>query len=340
MKKNNLLAILALAASPAFLHAQTESYSDIVGYQKTTLGVGLNPIGIPLLNSDLFKGSAVSLSGSTLSLASVSNVGALLTSGEPHYLEVYSGALKGDRFDIDTAATITAANGAVVLNSASANNTLAVSNIGAALDGATVAVRRHITLEKVQSFVQGSLVGNNTPANADQILIFNPNTQSFLTYYLRLDGITWRGSTTGTATQNKVPVPPGVGVFLKKNSSGVDFLSSGLVRQNDFSLPYKAGLQLLAPGFPLAYSPSTLGATAANGWSGNNTPASADQIQIFNTGSGAFATYYLRLDGSTWRGTTTGTAPQTSNNVVSDASAFFVKRASADANNVLLNPVQ
>jgi hypothetical protein len=41
MKKNNLLAILALAASPAFLHAQTESYSDIVGYQTITLPVGL-----------------------------------------------------------------------------------------------------------------------------------------------------------------------------------------------------------------------------------------------------------------------------------------------------------
>ena len=186
MKKTNLLAVLALAATPAFLHAQTTSYSDIVGYQKTSLVVGLNPVGIPLLNNDLFKGPATSLSGSTLSLSSVSNAGALLTSGEPHYLEVYSGALKGDRFDIDTAATITAANGTVVLSSSSANNTLAVASIGTALDGETVAIRRHITLEKVQSFVQGALVGNNTPANADQILIFNPNTQSFLTYYLRL----------------------------------------------------------------------------------------------------------------------------------------------------------
>jgi len=340
MKMLNLAAALTLIASLGSVQAQTSSYSDIVGYQTTSLGVGLNPIGIPLLNPDLFKGSAVNLSGSNLSLSSVSNAGTLLTNGEPHYLEVYSGPLKGDRFDIDTAATIAASNNTIVLNGSSANNTFSVSGIGSSLDGASVAIRRHITLEKIQSFVQGSLVGNNTPANADQILIFNPSTQSFLTYYLRLDGVTWRGSTTGTTAQNKIPVPPGVGVFIKKNSSAVNLVATGSVRQNDFSLPYVTGLQLLAPGFPMALSPSSLGALGSNGWSGNNTPASADQIQIFNTGSGTFATYYLRLDGVTWRGTTTGTTTQTSNNIIADAGAFFVKRASADANNVLINPVQ
>ena len=37
MKKTNLFAVLALAATPALLHAQTTNFSDIVGY--TTLNV-------------------------------------------------------------------------------------------------------------------------------------------------------------------------------------------------------------------------------------------------------------------------------------------------------------
>ena len=340
MKKTNLFAILTLAATPAFLHAQITSYSDIVGYQSTSLAVGLNSVGFPLLNSDLIKTTASSTTSNAVSLTGQSDVGAALTTGEPYYIEVYSGSLKGDRFDVDTAATKTAANGSVVLSSSSSNNTYPVASIASQLDGQTVALRKHVTLEQVQSFVQGSLVGNNTAGNADQILLFNTATQQFLTYFLRADGVTWRGSTTGTVSQNKVPVPPGTGVFIKKNGSTINIVSAGTVRQNDFALPYVSGLQLQAPGFPLGYSPGALGATSANGWSGNNTAASADQIQIFNPGSGSFTTYFLRADGSTWRGTTTGTTPQTSNNIVGDSVAYFVKKASANADNVLINPVQ
>ena len=151
MKKTNLFAVLALAATPAFLHAQTTSYSDIVGYQTISVPVGLSTAAFPLLNNDIVKTSSTSLTGNALSLSGETNVGSKLSSGEPYYIEVYSGALKGDRFDVNTAATITAANGTVVLDSASANNTFSVGSIIAQLDGASVALRKHITIEQIQS---------------------------------------------------------------------------------------------------------------------------------------------------------------------------------------------
>jgi len=253
---------------------------------------------------------------------------------------VYSGTLKGDRFDVDTAATKTAANGTVVLSAASANNTINLSSVLTNLDGVSVAIRKHVTLEQVQAFVDSPMTGSNTPSLADQIQLFNNSTGSFMTYGLRADGLTWRGSTTGTVVQNKVPVPPGTGVFLKKTSGTANLVSSGSVRINDFAHPYKSGLQLLAPGFPVGYSPAGLGGTVSNGWTGNNTPSSADQIQVLNSGGASFTTYYLRSDGTSWRSSSTGTVNQASNTIISDAGAFFVKRSTANSDNILIGPVQ
>jgi len=337
MKKTNLFAVLALAATPAFLHAQTTSYSDIVGYQKVSVPSGLSTAGFPLLNSDLVKSSASSVSGNAVTLSGESNVGAKLASAEPYYVEVYSGALKGDRFDVNTAATITAANGTVVLDSASANNTYPVASIASQLDGATVALRKHITIEQVQSMSSAALVGNNSAAAADQIQFYDSTATAYVGYFLRGDGVTWRKVGT-TATANKTPIPPGTGVFISKQGSAVELTASGSVRQNDFALPYVAGLQLKAPAYPIDISPSGIGATAANGWSGNNSAAAADQIQVYNPTASAYDGYFLRGDGTTWRKVGTTTTVTTSN-VATSAQAYFVTRATGNSDNTLVNPI-
>jgi hypothetical protein len=40
--------------------------------------------------------------------------------------------------------------------------------------------------------------GNNNAANADQLQVYNPVTDTFTNYFLRADGVTWRiqGTTT------------------------------------------------------------------------------------------------------------------------------------------------
>jgi hypothetical protein len=337
MKKTNLLAILALAAAPAFLHAQTTNYSDIVGYQKVSVPAGLSTAGFPLLNSDLVKSSASSVSDNAVTLSGESNVGAKLTSGEPYYVEVYSGALKGDRFDVNTAATITAANGTVVLDSASANNTYAVASIANQLDAATVALRKHVTIEQVQAMSSTSLIGNNSAAAADQIQLYDSTAGAYVGYFLRGDGVTWRKVGTVT-TANKTPIPPGTGVFISKQGSAVELTSTGTVRQNDFAQPYVAGLQLKAPAFPIDISPSGIGATAANGWTGNNSATAADQIQIYNPSAGAYEGYFLRADGTTWRKVGTVTTV-TSSNLATSSQAYFVSRNSASSDSILLDPI-
>jgi len=332
--KNVVASLLVGYASQ--VSAQTVS-TPIVGFQTISVPVGLSTAGFPLLNSDLLKTSATSLTGNSLSLSGETNVGSKLTSGEPYYIEVYSGNLKGDRFEVNTASTINAANGTVVLDSASGNNTYAVSSIASQLDGATVALRKHVTIEQVQAMSSASLVGSNTQTSADQIQLYNSTTQAYDSYFLRGDGITWRKVGT-TTSANKVPIPPGTGVFVSKKSGAVNLTATGTVRQNDFSSPYKVGLQLLSPGYPLDLSPSGLGGTSVNGWTGSNTQTAADQIQTYNPVTQAYDAYFLRGDGTTWRKVGTTTTVTTSN-VVASGGAYFASRKTADENNILVNPI-
>ena len=76
----------------------------------------------------------------------------------------------------------------------------------------------------------------------------------------------------------------------------------------------------------------------ANGWTGNNTAGSADQIQVYNPDISGYDSYYLRADGITWRkvGTTTTV---TTTDVATSAQAFFISRKTADSSNILVNPI-
>jgi len=319
------------------LFSQSTVSTPIVGFQKVTVPVGLSTAGFPLLNADLIKGTASSVSGSSVTISGETNVGAKLTSGEPYYIEIYSGALKGDRFDVNTASTITAANSTVVLDSSSGNNTYPVASIAAQLDGVIIALRKHITIEQIQAMASSALVGNNTATSADQIQLYDNATGGYSSYFLRGDGVTWRKVGTVT-TANKVIVAPGTGVFIAKKTGSIDLIATGSVRQNDFANPFKVGLQLSAPAYPIDLSPAGIGGTVSNGWTGNNTATSADQIQVYNTGSGGYDSYFLRGDGTTWRKVGTVTTV-TSNSVVAAGQAYFVSRKSADSSNVLVNPI-
>jgi len=339
MKKLNVTLAILVAAVMAG-NAQTVT-SDIVGYQSTTILPGLNAVGISLLNADTIKGSASGATSTSVQISGQTNIGSLLTADESYYIEVYSGVSKGDRFDVDVPATIASASSNIVIKVSSPNNTsLFTSSVIASSD--IVALRKHITIEQVKNSLvsgSGSWVGNNSSSSADQIQILDPIAQSFTIYYLRADGTTWRGNLTGTAPQNKAPIAPGKGVLINKKGSQMNLSIVGSVRNNDFAMPYYAGLDLKAPPIPKGFSPASLGATAANGWTGNNSVASADQIQILNSATQAFTTYNLRTDGITWRGNLTSTTPQTAVDIINSDSAYLVTRRNSNLDGVLTNPL-
>ena len=138
MKKTNLFAILALAATPAFLQAQTTSYSEVVGYSQINAASGTVLIVPGFVKASAYSGLAT-ISGQSLSATGLTS-SALNTSNfsdrpnyPTHYVEITAGAYEGYSFDIasNTATQITAVG------------------IPSALNGQTVSIviRPHVTLD-------------------------------------------------------------------------------------------------------------------------------------------------------------------------------------------------
>lgn len=328
------LAIIIAAGLSA--NAQTNTATtDPVGFQSTTIQPGTATLANPLVNANVTQSGVSANTASVITLSGVSNVGSLLTAGEPYYVEVVNGTLEGERFDVDTAATIAAANATIVINTASSNNTSTLSS--STLSDASLALRKHVTLEQIQGYFSPALIGNNSANSADQIAFFDPVSGALVSYFLRADGVTWRQVGT-TTTANKTPIPSGTGFFITKRTAATTYTSVGSVRNNDFAFPMAGGSTFLAPGYPVSYSPATLGGTSANQWTGNNSANSADQLQVFNPSTGAFTAYFLRGDGTTWRQVGT-TITVTSDQLFADNNGFLVLKRVADPNYILLNPV-
>jgi len=317
MKKLNVaLAILVTAVMAG--NAQTTVTSDIVGYQTTSVPVGLSALGFPLLNPNLVSGVVSANTTSTVSITGGSGIVGSLVSTKPYYIEVTSGSLVGERFDVNVATTT---SDTVGIDTASLNNTRVLS--AGALTGQSVALRQHITLNQIQSMFASALTGNNTASLADSVILVEAGAAK--TYYLRADGVTWRTSGDSTDKAYKA-IAPGTGILFKKVGSAGSLTAVGNVRGNDFARNYVSGLQLTALPFPLEKSPSAIGGAGANGWVGSNTQASADQICVFE--SGAAKTYYLRSGALVWR-TSGDTADYASTAILKSDAGYYVKKASA-----------
>jgi hypothetical protein len=338
MKPAILLTAVLLAGATISSHAQNAT-TDPVGFQSKTIPVGVTPLANPLINSNSLTAQVSSNTASVISLSTSDNLATILNSTEnagfPFYIEVVSGALEGERWEVNLSSTIASGNSTITIDTASPNNTSTLAP--SSLVGSTLALRKHVTLSQLQSFFSPALIGNNNAANADQISVYNPVTNTFRNYFLRGDNLTWRIQGT-TTNASKFSLPPGTGFLVRKLQSSTTFTSVGSVRTNDFSFPMPQGASFRAPGYPISYSPADLGGTSANGWTGNNNANLADQLRVYNPATNTFRNYFLRGDGVTWRiqGTTTVV---TSDQLFSDNSAFMVLKRQADTNYVLVSPI-
>jgi len=315
MKMLNLAAALTLIASLGSVQAQTSSYSDIVGYETKALPANTyTSIGINLMNPDLLVSSITSTSSTALSVSGSSNVGALLTSTEPYYVEIKSGSAEGARLDVDVAATIAAANGTILINAASYNNTDLLSSISGSLAGASVALRKHVTLNDVGASITGLTAGSS--GTGDEILLLDAASGGFQTY-LRRSSTTWRDA--NNTTVNTLPIPPGTGIIVNKRAVAGSLTTTGSVRANNFALNTVAGYQLVTLGYPLDRSPNDIGAdNVANGWTSGVT---GDSFMLLNS-AGGFDKYLFRT-ATSWRDANNTTVTTTKFLVSGDSYVLF-----------------
>ena len=330
-----LMAALAAGLGFSSLSLAQSVTTPPVGAVSTTLSTGYSLVGLTLLNPATYSGQVSANAVGTVTVSGTVNFATLLNSADFYYIEVTNGALEGDRFDVNTAATIASANGTITLDTASVNNTFTLTSN--ALATANFVLRKHITLNSLAASLSPAFVGNNSLASADQVLIFNKALNAFDTYFLRSDNITWRkfGSTSSVGATTLIP--PGVGIFIRKASAASTLTQIGEVRTNIFALPLSSGLTLVAPGYPVSNSPVSIGASLANGWLGNNSLAAADQIITYSPGANSYLTYFLRSDGASWRkfGFTTDVR---STLIVNHDSGFWIRRNTSDVNFALVRP--
>ena len=292
MKKLNVaLAILVTAVMAG--NAQTTVTSSIVGYESKNLPANsYTSVGINLLNPDVLVSSVSGATSQALNVVGSSNVGALITSPtEPYYVEVKSGTLEGCRLDVDVAATVAAANGSIVINGASLNNTDPYASIYSSLVGANLVLRKHVTLSDVATQITNLSFGSS--GTGDEILMLN--SSGGFDSYLRRTSSQWRNS--GGQNANSTPIPPGVGFIIKKAAVAGSIATVGSVRDNNFSLNVNSGYQIVTLGYPLDRSPADLGANvASSAWTYGT---SGDSFLLLNA-SGGFDTYLYRT-GTLWR---------------------------------------
>jgi hypothetical protein len=280
--------------------AQTVVSTSVVGFEKVNLPANTyTAIGINLNLNPVISATIAAVGSSSISLNGITNTGASLVSTEPYYLEVTSGNAAGTRLDLNVASTIAAASSSVVVDAASRNNTDPLANIAANLPGASVEIKKHITLADLAASITGLTDG--TSGTGDEVLLLDTATGGFKTY-LRRTSTTWRDENNNTV--NSLPIPPGVGLIINKRAVAGSILSTGTIRANSFNLNTVPGYQLVTFGFPINHSPSSIGAvgtsssSAAAGWTAG-VASVADSIYTINS-AGGFDQYFLRT-GNSWR---------------------------------------
>jgi len=239
--KKNLVAILALAATPAFLHA-VDSYSDVVGYSKYSLSSGQYIFSPTFVKQNLYTGSGT-VSNKTLAVSGLTTSSLAPSSyndGTPNYprayVEILSGTYAGVAFDISSVTSNT-----VTIDSPSDLNGQNVS----------FAIRNHVTLGDVFTPASGM------SEYSDAITLFNSDGSTSIRYLA--GGVVTTDDFTTLA--GHTPIYPGSGVIL--NIGGNVTLSLvGSVKSTVAKVPVYPGVNnivgTLDPSSNLKATASTL----------------------------------------------------------------------------------
>ena len=268
-------------------------------------------LGVPLLRPALVTGTVGAVVGAKVTLAgAAAGTARPFAAGESYYLEVIghvdgtTTALVGQRYELDEAATLADSSGQLSLDLASALNTSSAAAL-AGLANYRVAVRPHWTLAALLGTgAKLKLNAAASAASADQVLAWNG--VGFSVYYVRNGDVPqWRNTATGAANQDGAILPPGAGLFLRRQAGALAFAVPGEVRTNVFVRPPFTGSQIIAGGFPIDSTPADLKLAAGPGLTPGTSPSNSDQLLAWE--SSAFNVYYLR-DGQVpqWRNVSTG----------------------------------
>lgn len=294
---NRVLTLAALSVAASTLSfAQTTATTDPVGFTSYTFNTGTQYCGVSLVNTPVFSGSAASITGFVVTASgSGLNFSTVVTAGKTYYLEVRkdtagAGALEGDRFDVDTAATIASANGTITLKS-TLENTIA-GTPPAALAGTNFVIREHVTLGQLLTAMPAAF------QTGDQLFMRKDGGSVVAFTY---NGTQWR---QGLTNANPTIVYPGVGFALVRAAgSATAGTVLGGVRVNNFVQIIRSGEQIISEGFPVECAPNpTDGVTPTRLFTNDQgtTFANGDRLYAHHPTTGAVTAYTYATATNRW----------------------------------------
>jgi len=202
-------------------------------------------VGVPLVRPAVAAGvvELVDSGGVTLinGEGTPQAVAANLLEGSSYYIEVVghrdgsSSTALGHRFEIDEPATKAQSAGKIVLGD-SHLNTLEKNSL-ALIVGHRVVVRPHWTLAGIFGTGTSSPLNSSVnPAEADQV--YFSTAKGLSVFYFR-GGVSpqWRSLASGPVNQDGAIIPPGVGVFFKRQKNAATFTVVGEVRAGGALIP-------------------------------------------------------------------------------------------------------
>ncbi len=255
---------------------EATTYTPAFAWSLITLEVGQQTFSMPLLTDEVFSGSVLGATGTTLTLATgTDNLRARFATGTAYYAEVTGGSLAGHRLEIN--------------ETASTANTVVLETETALTAGVTLSIRPHWTLSSV--FTPTLFNGSDSAETADRLLLFEEG--AFVPVWL--NGSTWTRDSEGV---NGQILSPGQGLLIQPRAQALTLPVAGQVRTTAFVMPLKADNQLIGTGYPIAQSPLERGLTSA-AFTASAEPTTADRLRLWagdtTPGATGYTSHYLKM---------------------------------------------
>ena len=293
----------SLLISWSSLSAATQAVTDPVGVVEIDVaGFGYTFAGIPLVNETSFVGSAVSVSSNTVTFDADP-----FTSGEFDEVIIGSENVPQYIFEVTSGSDV----GAMIpiISNDSATITLSEDVSAFISSGTTGKIRALPTLDSL--FPEGGpLTSGFSAAAADQILVFDSETQTSKSYfyYSFLGTDEWRSGATPNGLRS---ILPNQSIYINRKGPATKVRFTGSVKTGTTAIDILPGYNLIPNPYPVAYTfnlsdlytgDSTTG--VASGFSA----AVADEVIIYDANATPTVYFYYSFLGTEeWRSGATAT---------------------------------
>lgn len=266
------------------LDLELTAYTEVQGWLDHTIASQCETYSNPFVRKELFSGTAdagspqdaINVAGSAAG-ADIANV---MAGGQCLYVEVLAGALEGHRFAVNAAASD--ADTIALLPGHGMNTATPIPD----LSGAPFVLREAWMFSDL--FPAGTFQSGGDLNTADNLLAFNPATQTWTTCFLAnlgAFGTYWVDSadTSGPPPVNQDTrcIDPCEGLYVHRRGPAITVPLYGIVRENDFRCPLTTGHNLIGGGYPMDQSYASRGMTLAAGFDGDTDILAADQVLLW-----------------------------------------------------------